>query len=389
MLCVNLRLLSDLGPWGDNMRAIIPIDLALPLGDREPGLSVDGILQTRGWRLPEETAQAAEVQSSTTLDWNRLVNNMSPVHPEKAVQEASRLTHLAEEELEKSSPTSARRFSARQHEAVVNQAGTLLTEQIKTQAIANGQEDNRLSFEGKKLSEFQSTAARQARLIIDQISEEDQPYALIAFMYPIFERETETWGTVHYESLQRHVVIRLRNPNSEKLKTASEHLVKSFLSELRPKEKTLRFKIFFEKLGGLVQTTLYRIPKQDGPFTFLRIRVLEANSTMEAYSGDVQPARGFRWTLKQRKTDIGVAVVFLILGFSVLLLESPLALNLDTRLHSLTHWTDGWLSWYAGNIQRMGSALFVAIFLPVIQVFLFWRATKSKPYINWSVTERS
>jgi hypothetical protein len=203
------------------------------------------------------------------------------------------------------------------------------------------------------------------------------------------EIRKETWGTVHYEPGQRHVVIRLRNSNSEKLKTASEHLVKSFLSEVRPKEKTLRFKIFFDKLRGLVQSALYRIPKQDSPFTFSRIRVLEANSAIEAYSGDVQPARGFRWTLQQRRTDIKVAIVFLVLGFFVLLMESPWVFNLDARLHDLSHWTDGWLSWYVGNIQRMGSALFVAIFLPVIQVFLFWRATKSQPYINWSVTERS
>jgi hypothetical protein len=374
------------------MRAIIPIDLALPLGDLEPGLSVDGILQARGWRLPEESSQAAEVQSSTTLDWNRLVNNMPPEHPRQAARDASRLQHLAEEELdklEKSNPTSARRFGTRQHDAVMNQEAALLTEEIESQAIVNGREDSSFAFEGKKLSEFQLTAARQARLILDQIWDEDRAYALVAFKYPIFERETETWGTVHYESGQRHVVIRLRNSNSEKLKTASEHLVKSFLNELRPEEKTLRFKIFFEKLGGLVQSILYRIPKQDSPFTFLRIRVLEANSAIEAYSGDVQPARGFRWTLKQRRTDIRVAVVFLVLGFSVLLLESPLLLNLDARLHGLTHWTNGWLSWYVGNVQRMGSALFVAIFLPVIQVFLFWRATKSQPYINWSVTERS
>jgi hypothetical protein len=156
-----------------------------------------------------------------------------------------------------------------------------------------------------------------------------------------------------------------------------------------PKERILRFKIFFDTLRGLAQSALYRIPKQDSRFTFLRIRVLEANSAIEAYSGDVQPARGFRWTLQQRRNDIRVAIVFLVLGFFVLLLESPLALNLDARLHDLTHWTNGWLSWYVGNVQRMGSALFVAIFLPVIQVFLFWRATKSQPSINWSVTERS
>jgi hypothetical protein len=369
------------------MRAIIPIDLALPLADDDPGASVDAVLRTRGWLLPKTSEQATG--SSDTLDWNHLVTNMPPEHPRKVARDASRLQHLAETELEQfgNSDTSIN-FRTQQRDAADAQDSALLTERIELAINANSEEDS-LILDGKKISAFQFNAAREARLILDQIWDDDRAYALVAFKYPIFERESETWGTVHYERGQRHVVIRLRNSNSERLKAASEHLVKSFLTEIHPKQKVLRIRVLFTRLGNISQAVFYRVSKQDRPYTFSRIRVLEANSSIEAYSGEVQPERGFRWTLQQRRTDIRVAIVFLLLGISVLLIETPLIFNLDEKLHNLTHWTNGWLSWFAGNVQRMGSALFVAVFLPVIQIFLFWRATKSQPYINWSVTERS
>jgi hypothetical protein len=161
------------------------------------------------------------------------------------------------------------------------------------------------------------------------------------------------------------------------------------LTEAHPKARTLRIKIYYRSLKGVAQSVFYHVPKQYRPYSFSRIRVLEANSYLEAYSGEVEPERGFRWTVRQRRTDIRVAVVFLLLGFSVLFAESPVVFNLDLRLHDLSHWTNGWLGWTVGNVQQMGSALFVAVFLPVIQVFLFWRAAEHQPYINWSVTERS
>jgi hypothetical protein len=375
------------------MRAIIPIDLALPLQDDDPGAKVDAILRARGWLLPETPAQATDVSSSATLDWNHLVSNMAPEHPRKMARDASRLQHLVEAELkqlQEDDPSRAPNFTIQQHEAASTQDTALLTERIELAINGNsGEEDTFIRLDGKKLTKFQLSAAREARLILDQIWEEEQEYAVVAFKYPIFERESETWGTVHYEPGQRRVVIRLRNSNSEKLKSASEHLVKSFLTELHPKERIPRISILFHGLGSLAETVFYKQSKQDRPYTFSRIRVLEANSPLEAYSGEVQPERGFRWTLQQRRNDIRVAVVFLLLGISVLIMESPWAFNVDVRLHNLTRWTDGWLSWFVGNVQRMGSALFVAVFLPVIQIFLFWRATKSQPYIYWSVTERS
>lgn len=378
------------------MRAIIPIDLAVPLREHDPAATVDAVLRSRGWLLPETPEQGTDVDSSAALDWNHLVNNMPPEHPRKAAQDASRLQHLAAAELDELdqldelNSSKFRKFSEQQHKAAVAQDDALLAERTELAINANsGKKDNFLQLDGKRLSRFQLTAAREARLILDQIWDEDRSYALVAFKYPIFERESETWGTVHYERGQRHVVIRLRNSNSEKLKAASEHLVRSFLTEVHPKQKILRIRIFFDGLGRLAQSVFYRVPRQESPYTFSRIRVLEANSSIEAYSGGIQPERGFRWTVQQRRTDIRVAVVFLLLGISVLLMESPLIFNLDERLHNLTHWTNGWLSWFAGNMQRVGSALFVAVFLPVIQIFLFWRATKNQPYIHWSVTERS
>jgi hypothetical protein len=138
-------------------------------------------------------------------------------------------------------------------------------------------------------------------------------------------------------------------------------------------------------LVAAVLTAWFRMPyRHRGRIAFARIKVLEPGRSVEAFSGTVIPEKSLASVIHQRRSDLILAGVFLILGVTLSLLSSPMVLNFDYRTH-VPHWINGWLAWGSGNMSRIGSAFFVAVFLPIIQILLYWRAVRRKPSIDWNI----
>ncbi|HEY0453254.1 hypothetical protein [Actinophytocola sp.] len=211
--------------------------------------------------------------------------------------------------------------------------------------------------------------AGEARLILDQIAEADKPIAKITFQYPILHRRTATWGTVHFEDDGRQVVVRLHNSQSEKLKRATSKLIDIVIDGQYEQANPSRLR---------VRRRNYKVVEFD------KIRILEAGNSSEAYTGVVLDGRSLKTVAREQSSDLKIAAIFLSLSLLVAFTASPLVLDLDQRIFDQAR-TDGWLAWAAGNYARIGSALFVAIFLPLTHVLLYWRRVRKQPAINWNV----
>jgi hypothetical protein len=202
---------------------------------------------------------------------------------------------------------------------------------------------------------------QEARLILDQVYPEDSALAWATFQYPILHRPTRTWGTVHYEPGTLHSEVRLRNSRSEPLKVATEALVENLES-------------------ASARSAL-------GALRFQTIRVLEPQSGIEAFLGEVLSGRTLRSVLHEKRRELQVALVFLALALILMLVVSPLLMSVDYKLHAEKIWKNGWLAWWGGNLSRVGSALFVGVFLPVVQVILFWLERRRRAAIRWDLSD--
>ena len=230
-----------------------------------------------------------------------------------------------------------------------------------------------------------SLAADEAREIIFHISRPDKKLARITFQYPIFDRQTQTFGTVHYEPDKHHIVIRLKNSHSEKLKLATERLAGDLIRGKIEGRRSIRIMNAIRALAGAVLTAWFRMPdRHRGKIALARIKVLEPGNPVEAFSGTVIPEKSLASVVHERRSDVVLAGVFLSLGLAISLLSSPILLNFDYQTHT-EHWINGWVPWFSGNMSRIGSAFFVAVFLPIIQILLHWRAVRRKPSIDWNI----
>jgi hypothetical protein len=230
-----------------------------------------------------------------------------------------------------------------------------------------------------------SLAADEAREILFHVAPADQQLARINFQYPIFDRHTQTFGSVHYEPDKHNTIIRLKNTQSEKLKIATERLVADLLRGKVESRRSVRAMNVLKAFGASFFTVWFRSPHRHRRLiAFSRIRVLEPRKSVEAFSGIVVAERSLGSVLRERRVDTILAAVFLTLGVTILILSSPEVLNLDFRMHSET-WINGWLAWGSGNMSRIGSAFFVAVFLPIIQIVLHWRAVRRKSCVSWII----
>ena len=268
-------------------------------------------------------------------------------------------------------------------DALIEEIGTL-TRQTRAYSRDGSSDNGQASVLGSAPPLF-SLAADEAREIIFHISRYDKQLAKITFQYPIFDRQTQTFGTVHYEPDKHHIVIRLKNSHSEKLKLATERLAGDLIRGKIEGRRSIRIMNAIRALAGAVLTAWFRMPdRHRGRIAFARIKVLEPGRSVEAFSGSVIPERSLASVVHERRGDVILAGVFLTLGLAISLVSSPIMLNFDYQTHT-EHWINGWLAWGSGNMSRIGSAFFVAVFLPIIQILLHWRAVRRKPSIDWSI----
>jgi hypothetical protein len=363
----------------------------IPFETDAEAAKIDAILGEYEWMIPgapDDPVQRREF-------WLQKIDEALP-EVETKLEEWARARREAESvflegELAEAEAVSARQKQARELQAKAieaDRAADLAFREVQLAGRSHGNGHGKAGSNGHRPSSEATLvilAAREAKEILRQIADDDQELARINFQYPIYDRRTQSFGTVHYELKTHESVIRLRNSHSEKLKIATGRLVEDLV---RGKSRAYHsVRIVNVAISGwhMLKKLWFRSERRHRrPIAFSRIRVLEQNKSNEAFSGTVIPERTFASVARERKSDITVASVLLFLAMLVLFLSSPWAFNLDFKQHHET-WTNGWLAWGAGNASRIGSAFFVGIFLPLIQVFLHWRNVRRKASVSWNI----
>jgi hypothetical protein len=234
-------------------------------------------------------------------------------------------------------------------------------------------------------------AAQEAAAILEQLPRRSIEWARHTFEYPVYDRATESWGTVHFEPGGSggwlSAVIRFTNTNAELLKMVATRLVDRLFAHSRELLRAGRMKRVVRWLRQRTHDAWYDLnPLRAEPVEFELARVLAADTGEVAFSGKVVGRRSLRHVLRERRGEVKIATVFLSLGVLLLLVTSPLALDFDERIHNEGQtWHSGWLAWTGGNLSRISTALFVAVFLPVISLLLHWRDVRRSPSIEWHV----
>lgn len=361
------------------MRAIIAFEV-----ENGPG-AVEEVLRQQGWtlELPEGDS------------WRTLIARLPPVGAWDSQWTAWRLQTQVEHELARAEgqdldPATlddVRRARTAQNVASEAQRAAIEEQKVVLDRLAPDFLARGVSRDNNgEPKDLRALAASESELILGQIAAEDRDYALLTFQHPIYDRRTQTWGTVHYEPdhQQRHIVIRLRNSHSERLKRATQRLVAHLLGDVEDESRAARVRRLSSEIRALAHWLWYRKLRSD-PMEFEPIKVLEPGSPREAFYGSVVSERTLGSVVRERRGDLFIAGIFGALGVASLLLESPLILDYDKRVHDLTIWHSGWLAWMAGNVGRLGTSLFVASFLPVIQVLLAWREVRRRPAVVWDL----
>jgi hypothetical protein len=351
------------------------IDNGLPDGPSEPLSDAEGV---------ERSNHVRATKAAIRTHWLSLIEDVAPYSVLSAQEAALRSQQYAEEQLAEHPGEGSQAVLQKQHSATAVQKEAFLAEEESLLHQGDGN-SSRPGFDAALGLDISHLAAREAGEILKHVADTDKELAIITFQYPIFDRQTQTFGTVHYEPDMHHTTVRLKNEQSEKLKVATQRLVEGVVIGKPDVRRSARILNAARKAGRAITRLWFRSGhRYRRLIVFGRIRVLEPGSSNEAFSGTVVAERSLDSVIRERRGDLTIAGVFLFLGLTVSILSSPWIWDFDLRLHNGT-WSDGWLAWVAGNLSRIGSAFFVGAFLPVIQIWLYWRSVRRKPSVEWHI----
>lgn len=360
------------------MRSVIPIETVATASE------IDEILAKHDWMLDIDGIDNGQDRSNS---WKQRVAAATPqriVHDQEAAL-TSQLAASNEMKHEVLVDSGQVQNALRQQELAIDAQSRAITAELQALSMDHTSGNSRHPYGQPFIaSTLADKAAREANEIMAIIAAEDLEIAWIEFQYPIFDRQTQTFGTVHYEVSKHFITIRLKNPQPEKLKMATERIIYSLIEgETEPSTK-VRLAHVATRFRSLLRAVWYRDShRRRDPIAFGRIRVLEQGNSNEAFSGVVRPEQTLESVIRERRGDLLIASTFLFLALLIFILSSPWVWNLDYATHA-ERWTNGWLAWFAGNLSRIGSALMVGVFLPVISVWLAWRHVRRKPIVNWN-----
>jgi hypothetical protein len=197
--------------------------------------------------------------------------------------------------------------------------------------------------------------------IIDTIAKEDLSLAESTYVCTIYDDNSKSWGIVSRPS-EHGLAFRIKNPVSDRLKTAAEKLVGDLqaVSGRREGRKGSESTVSFDFRS--------------------HIEVLEPGSENHAYYGEVLTANRFALAVQQRRVEaivgIGAAVVSLIL----LLLTFP---SVASALFGSLSKADN--VWLIDSLGRLATSAIVTATVSLLEVFLHWTDLRRKTVVQWSI----
>lgn len=193
--------------------------------------------------------------------------------------------------------------------------------------------------------------------ILEHIPPEDRTIAEKTYLFTIYDEGSRSWGIVSNPA--KHVLtFRIKNPVSDKLKSACEKIVKDLRTSSGGKKKDDKISFDF----------------------FPKVEVLEPNSDNHAFSGEILPPKRLLLAIKERKTEAYVGLFTAITTIFVLFFTSPIG-----SLFVFNNVSTGWKVWLSGNLERISTAVLVTTIISWFEVILHWFDIRRKSIIRWSL----
>lgn len=178
---------------------------------------------------------------------------------------------------------------------------------------------------------------------IDVVRETLLPYTLL-------HDPTKTWGVVNKPN-DTMVTFRLKNPIPDRLKRATEKLVKDLQS-------------FDEEENSIT-------------FEFDKIEVLEPQGFIHAFAGSVLPRNRLTLAIQRRRTEWAVGTAAFITAVVLLVLTIP------TIRGAMFSSNNEWSSWTVGFLERLSTSAIVTGTVSWLNVILYWFELRRQATIIW------
>ncbi|HXJ11042.1 MAG TPA: hypothetical protein VNH19_02125 [Candidatus Limnocylindrales bacterium] len=187
------------------------------------------------------------------------------------------------------------------------------------------------------------------------MAQDHKPLLEKTFTCTIYDEETKTWGIVNQPQSQ-NITFRLKNQSSDKLKAATEKLIRQLQTARRTHGPDSRPAFSFQP----------------------RVEVFEANSEDHAFYGEILKPRSFRQAVKEREQEARIGLFAGIGAAILLLLTSP-----PVATHVVGDVNLPWGRWASGNYERFATAALVTTTVSWLEVIMHWLFTLRQPIILW------
>jgi len=192
---------------------------------------------------------------------------------------------------------------------------------------------------------------RRKKEILDTIHPDDLEVVIETLLpYIVLDDPTKTWGIVNRPA-DDLVTFRLKNPIPDRLKTATEKLIRDLQLA---NEKDVNFAIES------------------------KIEVLEPGGDMHAFSGTVLPKNRFALAVQRRQNEWWVGVVAFIASLILLIATVP---PIQGFL-GITNATE-WGAWNLGFLERLSTSTIVTATVSWLNIILYWFDLRRQTAIVW------
>ena len=187
--------------------------------------------------------------------------------------------------------------------------------------------------------------------ILDSVHRDDRPIVENTLLsYTLLHDPTKTWGIVN-RPVDNLITFRLKNPIPDRLKAATEKLVRD-LQDFSKREK----RIYFD---------------------FEKIEVLEPQGFIHAFAGEVMPRNRLSLAINRRRTEWLVGAVAFVVSIILLTVTFPSIREFLFADNTV------WSSWAIGFLERLSTSAIVTATVSWLNVILYWFELRRRDVIVW------